>query len=63
MVQSATPASNSYISSNYRLPSKSPWRNNTVHYIFSRNQVLGGGRMSIAEVLCYDSQNPTYSDK
>ncbi len=63
MVASATPATNSYVSSNYRLPTKSPWRNNTVHYIFSRNQAIGAGRMLIADLLCYDSQNPSYNDK
>ena len=46
--QSATPAYNSYDSSNYQLPSKSPWRNNTIHYVFSRSENIGSGRMSLA---------------
>ena len=45
-----------------RLPSHSPWRNNTVHYVFSRNQVIGNKRMSIAEVLLYDSGS-SFNDK
>lgn len=46
--QSATAAYNTYDSSAYALPSKSPWRNNTVHYVFSRSQNMGAGTMSLA---------------
>lgn len=60
--QSATPSTNSYDASYYRPPTKSPWRNNTVHYVFSQNANLGTGRMSIARVLLYDSGS-SYNDK
>ena len=55
--------SNTYDSSNYRLPSKSPWRNNTIYYVFSRNTNIGSGKMSLASVLTYDSGSTLYNDK
>jgi len=44
---SATVDYNSYVSTSYRLPSQSPWRNNTMHYAFSRNEIISAGRMSM----------------
>ena len=44
-----------------RNPSYSPWRNNTSHYVFSRSETLYSGRMSVAQVLEYDSGS-SYAD-
>ena len=60
-----TSATNAYTASydrSTRLPSQSPWRNNTVHYVFSRNQQLNSGRMSMVQILLSDS-GISYSDK
>jgi hypothetical protein len=51
-----------YTRGSYKVPSKSPWRNLTTDYVFSRNQQIGAGRMSIAQVKLYDS-TLSYTDK
>ena len=62
---STVTASNVYTGSynrNTRLPSQSPWRDNTVHYVFSRNQVISVGRISLVRILLSDS-GISYTDK
>lgn len=46
-----------------RLPSQSPWRNDTIHYVFSRDQQINQNRMSIAEVLLSDSGSSFLDDE
>ncbi len=63
IANSVSVASNIYYSTDYTLPSKSPWRDNTIHYVFSQNANIGGTRMSIAQVTLSDSGSTTYNDK
>lgn len=42
---------NSYSRNYYRRASQSPWRNNTVEYVFSKNYLMYAGRMSLTQVL------------
>lgn len=44
-----------------KLPNQSPWRNNTVHYVFSGSQI-GANRMSLAKIVLSDSTSSTYDD-
>ena len=61
-----TTSSTNFYSTSYdrssKLPSQSPWRDNTVHYVFSRNQVISVGRISVVRVLLSDS-GISYTDK
>ena len=54
--------SNTYSRSYYRVPSKSPWRNDTEDYVFAKNYPMYAARMSLARVLLYDSSSSTVDD-
>ena len=54
--------SNTYSRSQYRVPSKSPWRNDTEDYVFAKNYLMYAARMSLARVLLYDSSSNTVDD-
>jgi hypothetical protein len=40
-----------------KYPSQSPWRNNTIDYVFGKNYPMYKDRMSLAEILLYDSSS------
>ena len=61
-MNTGTTDSNTYTRGSYNTPSQSPWRNNTIDYVMSKNWVIGSGRMSMARVLLYDSGS-SYNDK
>lgn len=59
-ITTGTTASNSYDRST-RLPSQSPWRNDTTHYVFSGSQITTK-RISLAQIILSDSTSSTYDD-
>ncbi len=52
----------SYTTNNHVCPNQSPWRNNTIFPVVSRDQLIGSGQTSIATIKTYDSSSSTVDD-